>query len=56
MTPTAPIREQYFERRQIKEAIAFAEAGGIAVPRNFHHYHGSMLLGLSVDRPFLPSL
>ena len=31
------IEERYFERRQIREAIAFAEAGGIAVHRNFDH-------------------
>ena len=30
-----PLEERYFERRQIREAIAFAEAGGIAVHRNF---------------------
>jgi hypothetical protein len=53
MTPTPPIREQYFERRQIKEAIAFAEAGGIAVHRNFDHYHGSMIRGVMRERPFL---
>jgi hypothetical protein len=53
MTPTASIREQYLERRQIKEAIAFAEAGGIAVHRNFDHYHGSMIRGVMRERPFL---
>ena len=53
MTPTAPIREQYFERRQIKDAIAFAEAGGISVHRNFDHYHGSMIRGMMRERPFL---
>jgi len=47
------LREQYFERRQIKEAIAFAEGGGIAVHRNFDHYHGSMIRGLLRERPFL---
>ena len=47
------LREQYFERRQIKEAIAFAEGGGIAVHRNFDHYHGSMIRGMMRERPFL---
>jgi hypothetical protein len=49
----APLREQYFERRQIREAIAFAEAGGIAVHRNFDHYHGSKIRGMMRERPFL---
>jgi hypothetical protein len=47
------LREKYFERRQIKEAIAFAEAGGIAVHRNFDHYHGSTIRGMTRERPFL---
>jgi hypothetical protein len=45
--------ERYFERRQIKEAIAFAESGGIAVHRNFDYYHGSMIRGMVRERPFL---
>jgi hypothetical protein len=53
VTGSAPLREQYFERRQIREAIAFAEAGGIAVHRNFDHYHGSMIRGMLRERPFL---
>ena len=53
MTSASPLREQYFERRQIREAIAFAEAGGIAVHRNFDHYHGSMIRGMMRERPFL---
>jgi hypothetical protein len=53
VTGPAPLREQYFERRQIGEAIAFAEAGGIAVHRNFDHYHGSMIRGMMRERPFL---
>jgi hypothetical protein len=53
VTGAAPLREQYFERRQIKDAIAFAEAGGIAVHRNFDHYHGSMIRGMMRERPFL---
>jgi hypothetical protein len=48
-----PLRERYFERRQIREAIAFAEAGGIAVHRNFDHYHGSSIRGFVRERPFL---
>jgi hypothetical protein len=47
------IDERYFERRQIKEAIAFAEAGGIAIHRNFDHYHGSTIRGMTRERPFL---
>jgi hypothetical protein len=53
VTGPVPLREQYFERRRIKEAIAFAEAGGIAVHRNFDHYHGSMIRGMMRERPFL---
>ncbi len=45
--------ERYFDRRQIKEAIAFAEAGGIAIHRNFDHYHGSTIRGMMRERPFL---
>jgi hypothetical protein len=48
-----PPEERYFERRQIKEAIAFAEAGGIAVHRNFDYYHGSTIRGMRRERPFL---
>src|SRR5438874_12822881 len=51
--PSAPMREKYFERRQIKEAIGFAEAGGIAVHRNFDSYHGSTIRGMRRERPFL---
>jgi hypothetical protein len=51
-SPGAP-RERYFERRQIREALAFAEAGGIAVHRNFDYYHGSTIRGLVRERPFL---
>jgi hypothetical protein len=47
------LREKYFERRQIKEAIAFAEAGGIAVHRNFDSYHGSTIRGFTREKPFL---
>ncbi len=48
-----PLEERYFERRQIKEAIDFAEAGGIAVHRNFDHWHGSTIRGVRRDKPFL---
>src|SRR2546430_17337135 len=52
--PSAPMREKYFERRQIREAIAFAEAGGIAVHRNFDAYHGRRSpRGVPMQRPFL---
>jgi hypothetical protein len=48
------MEERYFERRQIREAIAFAEAGGIAVHRNFDHYHGTQHRGgFPMQKPFL---
>ena len=47
------MREKYFERREIREAIAFAEAGGIAVHRNFDSYHGSTIRGFTREKPFL---
>ena len=53
MFSTEPPRERYFERRQIKEAIAFAEAGGIAIHRNFDYYHGSTIRGMTREKPFL---
>jgi len=52
-TPLSELEERYFERRQIKEAIAFAEAGGIAVHRNFDSYQGSTIRGMTRERPFL---
>ena len=48
-----PVPERYFERREIKEALAFAEAGGIAIHRNFDSYHGSTIRGMIRERPFL---
>jgi len=53
VTERLRLREAYFERRQIKEAIAFAEAGGVAIHRNFDHYHGSTIRGFMRERPFL---
>jgi len=53
MTPGESLREKYFERREIKEAIAFAEAGGVAIHRNFDSYHGSTIRGMVRERPFL---
>jgi hypothetical protein len=47
------IREHYFERREIRDAIAFAEAGGIAIHRNFDYYHGSTIRGMVREKPFL---
>ena len=48
------LEERYFERRQIREAIAFAEAGGIAVHRNFDSYHGTWHpRGFPMHKPFL---
>src|SRR5256714_11268355 len=51
--PSVRMREKYFERREIKEAIAFAEAGGVAVHRNFDSYHGSPIRGVTREKPFL---
>jgi len=48
-----PAPERYFERRQVREAIAFAEAGGIAIHRNFDHYEGTTIRGLVRRKPFL---
>src|SRR5215831_20707846 len=46
--------ERYFERREIREAIAFAEAGGIAVHRNFDSYDGRLSpRGLAMRKPFV---
>lgn len=46
--------ERYFARNQIHEAIAFAEAGGIAVHRNFDFWHGGRSeRGWVMHRPFL---
>jgi hypothetical protein len=50
---SSPLEERYFERREIKEAIGFAEAGGIAIHRNFDSYHGSTIRGMTRERPFL---
>lgn len=52
---TAPAgEERYFERRQIREAIAYAEEGGIAVHRNFDRYHGMRSRrGMRMECPFL---
>ena len=44
---------RYFALRQVREAIAYAEAGGIAVHRNFDHWHGTWIRGLRRERPFL---
>ena len=49
-----PLEERFFERRQIHEAIVFAEAGGIAVHRNLDTYDGRRSpRGLVMRRPFL---
>ena len=46
--------ERFFARREIREAIAFAEAGGVAVHRNLDHYHGQVSArGWVMERPFL---
>ena len=50
----APLEERYFERRQIREAIAFAEAGGIAVHRNLDSYDGRFSpRGVRMRKPFV---
>src|ERR1700738_4053438 len=49
-----PPGERYFERRQVRKAIDWAESGGIAVHRNFDHYHGTRSArGFVMTRPFL---
>ena len=48
------LRERYFERREVRAAIAFAEAGGIAIHRNFDHYSGRISVrGMTMTAPFL---
>jgi hypothetical protein len=48
------LSERYFERRQIREAIAFAELGGIALHRNFDSYDGRLSpRGLVMRKPFI---
>ena len=48
------LNERYFELREVREAIAFAEAGGIAVHRNFDRYDGwRSPRGLVMRKPFL---
>jgi hypothetical protein len=48
------LSERYFERRQVREAIEFAERGGIAIHRNFDSYHGRRSgRGIMMERPFL---
>ena len=52
--PRPTLAERYFERRQIREAIAFAERGGIAVHRNFDSYDGRLSPGgLVMRKPFV---
>jgi hypothetical protein len=52
--PRAPLAERYFERRDVRGAIAFAEEGGIAVHRNFDTYDGRLSPGGVVMRkPFV---
>jgi hypothetical protein len=51
---SAALAERYFERREIREAIAFAEAGGIAVHRNFDSYDGRLSpRGVAMRKPFV---
>lgn len=49
-----PLEERYFERREIREAIAFAETGGIAVHRNLDSYDGRLSpRGVTMRKPFV---
>ncbi len=48
-----PALERYFGRREVREAITFAEAGGIAVHRNFDHWDGTTIRGVQRTKPFL---
>ena len=49
-----PGEVRYFEWRGVHEAIAWGEAGGVAVHRNFDHYHGTRSpRGFVMTRPFL---
>ena len=51
---SAPVEERYFERRRIADALSWAEAGGVAIHRNFDHYHGTRSgRGFVMTRPFL---
>jgi hypothetical protein len=52
--PRPPLAERYFALRQVREAIAFAEAGGIAVHRNFDSYDGRRSRGgVIMRKPFV---
>ena len=52
--PGASLPVRYFERRQIQEAIAYAESGGIAVHRNLDTFHGRRSpRGMLMEKPFL---
>jgi hypothetical protein len=52
--PGASLPVRYFERRQIREAITFAENGGIAVHRNLDTYNGRRSpRGMLMEKPFL---
>lgn len=46
--------ERYFERREIREAIAWAEGGGVAVHRNLDRWDGQRSeRGMVMRKPFL---
>lgn len=48
------LAERYFERRDVRAAIEFAEGGGIAVHRNFDSYDGRRSpAGLVMRKPFV---
>lgn len=54
MSEAGPGEERYFERRQVREAIAWAEAGGVAVHRNLDRWDGQRSeRGMVMHKPFL---
>jgi hypothetical protein len=52
--PREALEERYFELRQVREAIAFAEGGGIAIHRNLDRYDGALSpRGTVMRKPFV---
>ena len=48
-----PFDERYYPLKRLREAMAHARRGGIAVHRNFAFYDGTVLRGVSRPGPFL---
>ncbi len=44
---------RYFRLTQLREALEFARAGGVAVHRNFDFYDGTVIRGVARPGPFL---